>query len=233
MDGGWSMNREKGVEYKLLNELFTRMQYEQTVLMFGNKYRKINTSVLDYAWNLVVTTNCELTLSAALNNNKRTVRDITAEKDMQANLMDRKNLHVIRLFGESYPEDTLDELDAEDISDQAVAMLMRVTEIIKRNGIILIEDFEESFFSHKDFRKAFRGLFNNQKQIYIFNCKQMDRYLSALEKQGIVVLIEKSINDFFEGLFTETVEDDIQISERSAQIYIEAEKSLTPTAFES
>lgn len=174
-----------------------------------------------------------MTLSAALNNNKRTVRDITAEKDMQANLMDRKNLHVIRLFGESYPEDTLDELDAEDISDQAVAMLMRVTEIIKRNGIILIEDFEESFFSHKDFRKAFRGLFNNQKQIYIFNYKQMDRYLSALEKQGIVVLIEKSINDFFEGLFTETVEDDIQISERSAQIYIEAEKSLTPTAFES
>lgn len=197
MDGGWSMDREKGVEYKLLNELFTRMQYEQTVLMFGNKYRKINTSVLDYAWNLVVTTNCELTLSAALNNNKRTVRDITAEKDMQANLMDRKNLHVIRLLGESYPEDTLDELDAEDISDQAVAMLMRVTEIIKRNGIILIEDFEESFFSHKDFRKAFRGLFNNQKQIYIFNYKQMDRYLSALEKQGIVVLIEKSINDFF------------------------------------
>lgn len=56
MDGGWSMDREKGVEYKLLNELFTRMQYEQTVLMFGNKYRKINTSVLDYAWNLVVTT---------------------------------------------------------------------------------------------------------------------------------------------------------------------------------
>lgn len=47
MDGGWSMDREKGVEYKLLNELFTRMQYEQTVLMFGNKYRKINTSVLD------------------------------------------------------------------------------------------------------------------------------------------------------------------------------------------
>lgn len=40
MDGGWSMDREKGVEYKLLNELFTRMQYEQTVLMFGNKYRR-------------------------------------------------------------------------------------------------------------------------------------------------------------------------------------------------
>lgn len=78
-----------------------------------------------------------MTLSAALNNNKRTVRDITAEKDMQANLMDRKNLHVIRLFGESYPEDTLDELDAEDISDQAVAMLMRVTEIIKRRKGLL------------------------------------------------------------------------------------------------
>lgn len=216
----------------MINELFTRMQYEQTVLMLGNKYRKLNTDVLDYSWNSIVTTNCDLALAATLKNNKRTVRDIIDRKDMQANLMDRKNLHIMRLFGESYPDDSIDELDAEDISDRAVAMLTRVTEIIKRNGVILVEDFEESFFSHKEFRKAFRNLYNNQRQVYIFNCKNTDQYLSALENQGIAVLIENSINDFFDELFIKDTEDDFQVSEKSVQIYIEAEKNLTLTAID-
>lgn len=207
-----------------MNELFTRMQYEQSVLMFGNKYRTLNTEVLDYAWNSIVTTNCELSLAATLKNDRRMVRDITSRNDMQADLMNRKNLHVIRLFGKSYPTAAVSELDKEDISDQAVAMLARVSEIIKRNGIILIEDFEEHCFSHKQFRRAFRDLYNNQKQVYIFNCKNKDQYLSALESQGKAVLIEQSINDFFEDFFMENTEYDFQLSEKFAQVYIEADK---------
>lgn len=187
----------------MLDELFTRMQYEPSILMFGNKYRKISTAVLEYSWNAVVTTNCDLTLATGLTNGMRSIRDIISYKDMQANLMDRKNLHIIRLFGESYPVDSLDEFEKEDISDQAVAMLSRVSEVILRNGIILIEDFEESCFSHKEMRKAFRGLYNNQKQVYIFNCKNKDAYLSALETQGIVVLLEQSINEFFDEYFSQ------------------------------
>ena len=34
-----------------MNELFTRMQYEPSILMFGNKYKRLNSTVLDYAWN--------------------------------------------------------------------------------------------------------------------------------------------------------------------------------------
>lgn len=217
----------------MMNELFTRMQYEPSVLMFGNKYRTLSMGVLDYAWNAIVTTNCELSLAASLKNDKRTVRDITTKNDMQANLIDRKKLHVIRLFEESYPKDTIDELDAEDISDQAVDMLTRVSEIIKWNGIILIEDFEEPCFSHKEFRKAFRNLYSNQKQVYIFNCKNTDQYLSALESQGIAVLIEQSINDFFEEFFMEDTENDFQSSEKTIQIYIEADKKPIPTSIEN
>ena len=51
-----------------MNELFTRMQYEPSILMFGNNYKKLNSTVLDYMWNAIVTTNCELALSAALKN---------------------------------------------------------------------------------------------------------------------------------------------------------------------
>ena len=147
----------------MLNELFTRMKYEPSVLMFGNKYRKLSTAVLDYDWNSVVTTNCDLELATALKNGKRMVIDIVSKNDMQVNLMDRKKLHVIRLFGESYPAEVVDELDLEDISDQAVSMLSRVSEIIKRNGIILIEDFDEEYFTHKEFRKVFRELYSIRK----------------------------------------------------------------------
>ena len=86
----------------MFNELFTRMQYEPCILMLGNKYKKINTKVLDYAWNAVVTTNCELSFSAKLKNDNRLIIDIINKDDMQANLMDRKKLHVIRMFGEMY-----------------------------------------------------------------------------------------------------------------------------------
>lgn len=216
----------------MLNELFTRMQYEPSVLLFGHKYKKLSTSVLDYAWNSIVTTNCDMTLAASLRNDRRSVRDIMSKDDMQANLMDRKNLHVIRLFGENYPKTDIDELDAEDVTDQAVEMLARMAEIIKRNGILLIEDFEEPCFTHKELRKALRGLFSNQKQVYIFNCKNKDRYLTALENQGIAVLIENGINDFFEEFLQSEESFEHQSTDRFIQIYIEADKKSIPTFIE-
>ncbi len=216
----------------MFRELFTRMQYEPSVLMFGDKYRTLDTVVMDYGWNAIVTTNCEMKLSAVLNNERRTVRDIFEKKDMQANLMDRKNLHVIRLFGESKPAENVDELDAEDITDKAVSMLSRVAEIIKRNGIILIEDFEEPLFSHKELRKAFIELFENQKQVYIFNCKEKDKYLSYLESKGIAVLTEKSVNAFFEEYLPEDSDFNQDQTERSISFYIEAGKKAIPTIIE-
>lgn len=157
---------------------------------------------------------------------------IFEKKDMQANLMGRKNLHVIRLFGESKPAENVDELDAEDITDKAVSMLSRVAEIIKRNGIILIEDFEEPLFSHKELRKAFIELFENQKQIYIFNCKEKDKYLSYLESKGIAVLTEKSVNAFFEEFLPEDSDFNQDQTERSISFYIEAGKKAIPTIIE-
>ena len=90
---------------------------------------------------LIVTTNCDLSLSAVLKNDMRAIVDVIKKDNMQANLMDRKRLHIIRLFGETYPAEPIDELDKEDITDRATAILSRMAEIIQRNGIILIEDF--------------------------------------------------------------------------------------------
>ena len=217
----------------MLNELFTRMQYEPSILMFGNKYKKLDSSVLNYSWNAIVSTNCELSLSTNLKNDKRSIVDVIKKDDMQANLMERKRLHVIRLFGDSYPEDTVDELDAEDITDCATAMLSRMAEIIQRNGIILIEDFEEPCFSHKELRKAFKDLYQNQNQVYIFNCKNKDQYLTWLEKQGIAVIFERSINKYFEEFFEESEEYDYQDYIGCIQLYVEADKTQTPITIEN
>lgn len=216
----------------MFNELFSRMQYEPSILMLGNKYKRLTTNVLNYSWNAVATTNCDLEFSASLNSDKRSIIDVLNKEDMQANLMDRKKLHVIRLFGETYPSDLIDELDAEDVSDKATEKLLRVAEIIQRNGIVLIEDFEEPLFAHKELRKAFRGLYRNQHQLYIFNCKNRDQYISSLEEQGIAVIFEQSINDFFEEFFQAEYDFEDTSAERSVQIYIEAEKSQKPTGLE-
>ena len=213
-------------------ELFTRMQYEPSILMFGKKFRTIELNVFSYNWNTIVTTNCDLELSAVVTNDKRIVTDIMSKDDMLANLIDTKNLHIIRLFGKEYPQHIKDELDIEDIKDTAVAMLSKVVEIIKRNGIILIEDFEEDCFCHKEFRKAFRSLYQEQKQVYFFNCKSKDQYIQDLEKQGIAVIIEESINDFFRDFYPENEEYiETTQSDENLQIYIEAEKTGLPTSF--
>lgn len=216
------------------NELFGRMQYEPCVLMFGNKYGAINTAVLDYAWSSVVTTNCEMRLAASLRNDNRSVKDVMSLDDMQANLMDSKNLRIIRLFGEVYPKHDLDSLDAEDLIDQAVSKLERISEVIARNGIILIEDFEEKYFSHKEMRKAFRKLFANKKQVYVFNCQNPDQYLEDLKKKGIAVLIKDSLNDFFDEYFNSDLDYEYEPDDfdRSVSIYINAEDSLKPTVIE-
>lgn len=219
-------------EISMLDELFTRMQFEPSVLFIGNKYKTLNSKVLNYKWNSVVTTNCEMTLAAFLRNDGRSVRDIVSINDMQANLMDRKKLHIIRLFGENYPQDDIDDLMVDDIMDQAVIMLTRMVEIIKRNGIILIEDFEESCFTHKELRKALKGLYCNQHQVYIFGCKNRDAYINALESQGIAIIIEDSINTFFDDFFQEDNTVDFQMSDKSVQIYIESDKNMTPVLLE-
>lgn len=213
-------------------ELLTRMQYEPCVLMFGKKYRRLSSDVLGYSWNLVVTTGTNLELSALLRNDNRFVKDIFSEENMYANLLDKKNLHVIRLFGETYPENDLGEIEKEDASDYAVKMLSRVADAIKRNGLLLIDDFEEECFSHKELRKALRSLYP-EHQVHIFNCKEKDSYLSSLEEQGIAVLHEEALQDYLgEFLLDDEYGQGEYKAGKNVSIYINAEKSGKPTILE-
>lgn len=210
----------------MLKELMIRMQYEPTVLLFGKNYNDVSRFVLDYTWNCVVTTNCEIELAKLLDNGRRTIRQVTKSEDIQSSIMDKRDLHIIRLFGETYPENIIDDLALEDISDGAVAMLSRISKAIKYNGIILIESFDEKYLSNKEFRKAFKELYTNQKQIYIFSCKNKDKYLEDLEANGIAVLVDCSINEFFlEYIVQNDEEYESEIDSDSVHIYVNAEKN--------
>ena len=213
----------------MLDELTIRMQYEPTVLLFGKNYKNITKSVLDYSWNCIVTTNCDIELAAVLDNTKRMISDIMNIKDIKSNIMNKKNLHIMRLFGEKYPEGEIDDLCMEDITDNAVEMLSIVSKAIKYKGIILIENFDEEYMSSKEIRKAFKNLYNDQKQIYIFNCKNKNKYLDDLENNGIAVLVKQSINEFFLEYFFQDNEFEYEDETYSDYInfYVDAEKNAS------
>ncbi len=219
----------------MLNELFSRMQYEPCVLMVGSYFKKINTGVFDYNWSAIVSTNCELGLATTVSNERRIIEDVMNSEDMQANLLDSRRLHIIRLFGENYPDENADEISRTDIIDQAVDKLERVSEMVKRNGIILLEDFEDPFFSHREIRRAFRNQNICRKQLYIFNCKNKDQFLKSLEEKGIATIFEESINDFFADYFGDNTvgeyDEDSQLN-KYVSLYIGAENSHKPTKVE-
>lgn len=208
-----------------MNEVFSRMQYEPCVLMFGSSYNLLNREVLDYNWNLVVTTNSDIQLAARLKNDARTIKDIFKISDMQANLLDRRNLHIIRLLGESELPKEISDFEIDDLEDEIAKKLEKISEIISRNGIILIEDFKNKIVSHKLLRKAFKGLFKNQKQIFLFNYTERDKYIDNLVEQGIVTTFEESINDFYEEYLSDVEVDYLASDGNSCYIYIESEKT--------
>lgn len=216
-------------EAKMKTDLLTRMQYEPCVLMFGKKYRHLSPEVLGYNWNAVVTTSSELELSTILRNDRRFVQDIFAEDNMRANLLNKNNLHVIHLFGECYPETNLEEIEKEDACDFAVEMLARVSSAIKRNGLLLIEDFEEECFTHKELRKALKTLYPEQRQVHIFNCKNKDSYLTSMEEQGVAVIYEESIQEYLNEILIDNDGQDVYTTENDISIFINAEKNGTPT----
>lgn len=53
-----------------------------------------------------------------------------------------------------------------------------------------------------------------------------------METQGIAVLIEQSINVFFDEYFSQEEMYNIQNSKKTVQIYIEADKKATPVQIE-
>lgn len=215
-----------------MDNLFTRMQYEPCVLLVGKQYQQLSNDVYAYGWNMVATTSCDLSLAAKFRNSNRIVQDVFLKQDMQANLLNKKKLHIIRLLGEKGISNDADDLEVEDITDNALALLERISDVIIKNGIILIEDPEDNIVSHQVMRKAFKKLYSNQKQIYIFNYKDSNKYIEDLVEQGIATVYEQSINSFFEAYFNDYKEDFQELGIKSVYFYVDGENKNEPIAFD-
>ncbi len=205
-------------------DLAQRMELEPCILMTGKNDTHFSQDVMDYRWNMIVTTSCELKYSVAYKNEDRMVRDIFDAADMQANMLNRRNLHVIRLCGEKELEEDADEFEKEDYVEHAAKMLEKVTGIIRQGGILVIEDFQEDIISHQVMRRAFKNLYEGQKQVYFFRCPSPDKYVSDLIRRGIAQAFPESFNDYFQQNLLEEDWDYGEREGKSFRFYVDAGK---------
>ena len=65
-------------------DLLQRMELEPCILMTGKSYTHLSQDVIDYRWNMAVTTSCELKFSVAFKNDGRMVRDVFDASDRKS-----------------------------------------------------------------------------------------------------------------------------------------------------
>lgn len=213
------------------NDLYVRIQYEPAVFLIGNNADSIDDRVINFKWNLVATSSSDMKLSSRLANDTRMVCDIFKKTEMQANILDKKLLHIVHLLGKEDVAINITDIEKEDLEDNALSLLNRIVSIISRNGIIVIENFDDEIISYGLLRKAFKNLYPNQQQVYIFNYSRdkSDKYINNLIESGIVSVYEESINDYFvENIDNEEI-DEIDKT-KSIQVYLDADQKSIPTA---
>ncbi len=203
-------------------DLLQRMELEPCILMTGKSYTHLSQDVIDYRWNMAVTTSCELKFSVAFKNDGRMVRDVFDASDMQANMLNRRNLHVVKLCGEKELEADADEFEREDYVEHAVKMLEKVAGIIRQGGILIIEDFQEDIVSHQVMRRAFKNLYEGQEQVFFFHCPDPDKYVKDLMNRGIALAFPESFNEYFQQNLLEEEWDYGEKEGKSYRFYVGA-----------
>lgn len=203
-------------------DLVQRMELEPCILMTGKDYTWLSQEVIDYSWNMVITTSCELKYSVAFKNERRMVRDIFDVSDMQANMMNRRNLHIVRLCGDGEIDGDADEFEKEDYMERAAKMLEKSVGIIRQGGILVIEDFQEDIVTHQMMRRAFKDLYEEQKQVFFFCCPSPDKYIKDLIKRGIAQAFPESFDEYFQENLSEEEWEYEEKEEKAIRFYVDA-----------
>ena len=212
------------------NELFSRLQIEPAVLLIGQDLDDLDRSVLDYKWNMVLTTNTDSEVQIRMSNNNRNLTDIYDVDEMRSNLLDASNLHIVRLLGKT---DDPEELDDEELHVEAINKLNRTSEIIRKAGIIVFEHFDESIVTDRQISIGLKRLATNQRQLFIFNIdSEAQKKYKKLVENGIAVLFEESINDYFEEYQIGAIRPDNSDLKKAVPLYIDADTSGLITTIE-
>ena len=205
------------------NELFSKLQIEPAVLLVGQNLDELDRSVLDYKWNMVLTTCADSEVQIRMSKNNRNLTAVYDVEEMRSNLLDPINLHVVKLFGKTNDPE---EIDEQELQVEAINKLNRTTEIIRKSGIIVFEHFDEDIITDRQISIGLKRLATNQRQLYIFNIgSEAQKNYKKLVDNGIAVLFEESINDYFEEYQLGTIHSDASDLKKAVPLYIDAETS--------
>ena len=214
------------------NLLFSKLQIEPAVLFIGDDVEYIDRDVIDFEWNMVVTTSVTSDVAIELSNGQRNVSEVFEKCNMKANLLDPTDLHIIRLLGKNIDFEELDDDDVEDLRYTATGILERITEIVRKAGVIVLEAFNNDIIRHKDIVRAFRKLVTNERQLFVFNAGDEEKKAyKKLVDAGIAVLFEESLNDYFAEYDIISLHPSSIDATNTVQIYIGAGQSGKITNF--
>lgn len=185
-------------------ELLLRLQIEQSILFLGEQFdSRNNQEVLDFKWNCVFTSLKGKQLADKLSNDTRRVKEVISEEQIQSSALDKKFLHIVRLYG-CGNEDINSDLEKDDMDDNAQILMRRMVEIIKRQGIILIDGYSDNdILPIKELRRAIRKLNQGQHQVFWFsyNKDRENEYVNDLINDGIVYTFQDSLSVYFREYF--------------------------------
>ena len=207
-------------------DLFSRLQYEPAILFIGDEIEEFDREVINYTWSMVATTSVTSDVAISFLGDKRVVTECVSEEEMKANMLDSKNLHIVRLLGKNIDTFALDDEQLDTLQDNGTRMLQKIVEIIRKAGIIIFEHFDHDILTRKEINRAFRKLIPNQYQLYIFNADEKVRSkYNNLEKDGIAIFFDESINDYFEEHGVGNIPGGAIGSKDNIQLYIEAQNT--------
>lgn len=215
-----------------IQNLFSLLQTEPAILLIGQNFDVENSNeILSLPWNCVFTSMKNLKLSSALNSKNRRVRDIADENDLQDTALDKRYLHLVRLYGEDSQKQQKNVPPAiakAKADKKAQALLAKLTQMIYRFGAVIIVGYhpnsdilpmEDLYATVCEFKT---------KTVYFFDIDQEAEenvYIKELQKSKIATVFSGNLTDYFDDHKASMDEDfvfyDMEENEDKIQIYID------------
>jgi hypothetical protein len=213
----------------LASDLMSFFSSEPMILLLGNnldmqKHKKIT----DCPWNCVYTSSRdESSFVTYFSNHERVCRNIVHENELRGNMMDRRNLKIVRLFG---TDTTLEQpqtvAERRAYQRQITRFLDKICKLIEYTGYLVIDGFiENDLLSLDAIGDLIAQLRNGSVLFFGVSDQNMHGELKDVFKEKGVHTFSVHLSEFLESLQMPN-EDDEEIYEsrysdvENVQLYI-------------
>ena len=121
-----------------INDFLQSMSKQPHILFLGQDFdvkAPYNKQILNLEWSCVYTSKTESAVSSAFNNSARMTRNIDQKDQLHGNILDKKNLKIVRLFRD---EDHKETLSSRTEQNNAFMMLSEIPTILAGLGVLVV-----------------------------------------------------------------------------------------------